>query len=409
LREALELKVKSTTTLAVIWSRFGPYHLARLRGAALAMPNAHVVGLEVAGTDRDYAWDHSPGGQGFERVTIFGNKNYHDLSTREITAGVCSSLDQLRPSVVAINGWGVPEARAALGWTRQCGARAILMSESKADDRARSWWKEAAKRAIVRQFDAALVGGRPQTDYLVSLGFPASKVRLGYDAVDNAHFETGSDAARVDAIELRRKFGLTDRYFFACSRFLERKNLDGLLRGYAQYRTSSPKPWALVLAGSGAEEVQLRRLAEALGIADQVIWPGFVQYSELPIFFGLAGAFIHPAKSEAWGLVVNEAAASGLPLLIARPVGAAAELVRDDETGFLFDPHDDVDIANALHKVAGAPQEARDAWGRNARRLVSQWGPDRFGSELAALLPEVRRCDHGATQSRITRSVYRND
>ena len=56
--------------------------------------------------------------------------------------------------------------------------------------------------------------------------------------------------------------------------------------------------------------------------------------------YGLASAFVHPSTTEQWGLVVNEAAAAGLPLIVSERCGCAPELVRQGVTGFLFDPYD---------------------------------------------------------------------
>ena len=91
-----------------------------------------------------------------------------------------------------------------------------------------------------------------------------------------------------------------------------------------------------MVLGSGVEETYLRRLAVEIRLKG-VVWPGFVQYDMLPVYYGLASAFVHPAKSEPWGLVVNEAAASGLPLLVSRTVGAQYELVEDGRNGYLLD------------------------------------------------------------------------
>lgn len=369
-----------------MWARFGPYHLARLKGAARAMPEAEVIGIEIAGDDRDYAWEHAPGADGFKRTTIFADRNYHDLSPQQIASGVRETLSGLRPHVIAINGWGVPEGRAALAWARRHGARAILMSESKADDRPRVWWKEIAKSTLVRRFDAALVGGHPHAEYLVNLGFPSDRIRYGYDAIDNAYFEAGSDAARARASEHRVSLQLPKRYFFACTRLLKRKNIDGLLRAYAAHRARAGDSWGLVIAGSGEEEQSLKQLASDLGIENSVHWPGFVQYRDLPTYFGLASAFVHPAKSEAWGLVVNEAAASALPLLVASPVGAASELVCDG-TGFLFEPSNDADIERALTTLTAMPEEQRAELGRNARSRAAGWSPARFADGLRDILP----------------------
>jgi glycosyltransferase involved in cell wall biosynthesis len=258
------------------------------------------------------------------------------------------------------------------------------MSETKADDHPRVPWKEFVKRLIVKKFDAALVGGRAQADYLVALNYPRDRVYLGYDVVDNDFFAARAARSRADHDHLRSILRLPDEFFFACTRFLPRKNIDGLLRAYAMYRAEAARPlWGLVIAGSGQEGNRLRALERELGLQG-VAWPGFVQYSELPVYFGLASAFVHPAKSEAWGLVVNEAAASGTPLLVSRTVGSAYELVCDDANGFLFDPTDVADIASALLRVTQRTSGQRDAMGANAQRIASAWGPERFGSGLLA-------------------------
>lgn len=373
-------------TIAILWSRFGPYHLARLRGAALAGAGCGlaVLGLEVASTDRQYGWEPAPGGDGFERRTLFAEAAYEDLPRGAIARAVTASLDRLDPSVVAVNGWSAPEARAAAAWCHRHGRTAVVMSETKADDRQRTWWKEAVKRLIVRSFDGALVGGRCHADYLAALGLPRQRIRCGYDVVDNGRFAAGARAARLAAGRLRGALRLPSRYFFACTRFLPRKNVDTLLHAYALYsERAGAGAWGLVVAGSGPEETALRALADGLGLRG-VRWPGFVQYDELPVYYGLAGAFVHPAKAEAWGLVVNEAAASGLPLLVSHAVGAGPELVRHGDNGLLFDPSDREDMARALAAMAGMDEARRREMGRASERIVADWTPERFGRELMA-------------------------
>ncbi len=55
------------------------------------------------------------------------------------------------------------------------------------------------KRQIVRQFDAALVGGAPQKRHFAGLGIPADKIFTGYDAIDNAYFAARADEIRASA------------------------------------------------------------------------------------------------------------------------------------------------------------------------------------------------------------------
>lgn len=373
--------------IAILWPRFGPYHLARLRGATerCAARGARIVGLEIAQQDH-YAWDLREGADGFDRHTVFPEARYDALTSRQIGRGVAQALDAIRPAAVAINGWSVPEARAALAWCRRRGARAVLMSETKWDDGdQRAWWKETIKGWLVRRCDAALVGGRPQADYLQRLGFPRARIFFGYDVVDNDYFARETARVRTAAAAHRARHRLPERYFFACTRFLPRKNIDGLLRAYAAYRAAAGTPWGLVIAGSGEEADALHALQRRLGL-DGVDWPGFVQYEQLPVYFGLAAAFIHPAKSEPWGLVVNEAAASGLPLLVSRTVGARYELLAEGDNGFLFDPTDIADIARVLRAMADLPESDRAAMGARSTAVVADWSPTRFGEGLFAAI-----------------------
>jgi glycosyltransferase involved in cell wall biosynthesis len=367
--------------VAVIWQRFGPYHLARLRGAAdvLKPGGWRVIGLEIAEED-EYRW--SPAAEALvSRHTLFPMQDYSTIPARYIRRRVVEVLDRLQPSAVCINGWAVSEAVAALSWCRSNRRRGILMSETF--ESSRNPLKTYVKQRRVRQFDAALVGGRLHTGYLASLGFPRHRVEIGYDVVDNQHFSrAGSPYVGVPK----------KRYMFANTRFVPRKGIDALLRAYARYRAieaqdrQSGAPWHLVISGSGEMEQLWKRLADELRVADTVHWPGFIQYERLPAAYRSAGVFVHPARREPWGLVVNEAAAAGLPLIVGRRVGAACELVREGENGFLVDPDDVDSFAAALCRVTGMTEARRTSMGEASQRIAGRFGPERFGRALARCL-----------------------
>ncbi len=372
--------------IVVIWQRFGPYHLARLQGAAEvgALHGAEIIGLEVARNDADYDWDVDLSCGSYTRHTIFPDRSYHQVTAKEISSAISEALEQLRPDAVAINGWGTPEARSAIAWCRQRPqVGAVLMSETKEDDRQRRWWSEFLKRRLVQRCDAALVGGKRQRDYLVKLGLDSNRIRFGYNVVDNRFFLSSAADVRRAAGAERAGLDLPENFFFACTRFLARKNIDGLLRAYARYRTlcRPSDPWDLVIAGSGIEEENLKRLEVDLDV-DGVHWVGFVQYQNLPKYFGLASAFVHPAKAEAWGLVLNEAMASGLPILSSRSVGAAHELVESSGNGYLFDPWSEDDMSQALMTVATSSPDDRNRMAQRSQEIVADWSPERFGKEL---------------------------
>ena len=245
-----------------MWRRFGPYHLARLNGLAdVAVESGdEVVGLEVCSADKVYEWDPPKGDHRFTWRTCFRGQGYESIGPRVLDRAVCNVLEEVRPDVIAVNGWSAREARAAMGWAKWRGTAVVLMSESRRSDRRRFFAKEWLKSRIVKSADAALVGGLEHRDYLVDLGFPADRVRLGYDVVDNDYFRTETDRIRRDEPNLRQELNLPERYFLACTRFLPRKNIDGLLRAFAIYLTrSASPPWGLVVLGSGDGEKPIAR------------------------------------------------------------------------------------------------------------------------------------------------------
>src|SRR5206468_501416 len=99
---------------------------------------------------------------------------------------------------------------------------------------------------------------------------------------------------------------------------------------YARYRMAAgPGAWSLVVLGDGVLRGDLEQLRTELNLGDHVLFPGFKQYDELPAYYGLATAFIHASMVEPWGLVVNEAMAAGLPVLVSARCGCAWDLVEE--------------------------------------------------------------------------------
>lgn len=188
-----------------MWPRFGPYHLARLNAASqwLKEHDASVLALETARTEATYQWDVVEGPPLFERHMLFPESDYCALGSRAIHTAVFRRLALLEPQAVVVCGWDFPESLAALRWCRTNGVPCILMSDSTQRDAKRHFWKEWLKGRLVRGFSAALVGGKPQKDYVVKLGMTPERVFTGYDAVDNEYFSRQAEAVRAKEQDYR--------------------------------------------------------------------------------------------------------------------------------------------------------------------------------------------------------------
>jgi glycosyltransferase involved in cell wall biosynthesis len=171
---------------------------------------------------------------------------------------------------------------------------------------------------------------------------------------------------------------------------VEKKNLSGLIQAYARYRELASNTegeerkaeiFNLVLLGDGLLKPSLCRLISELDLQDVVHLPGFKQYNELPVYYALASAFVHASTTEQWGLVVNEAMASGLPVLVSNRCGCAMELVQEERNGFTFDPLNTEQLARLMVKISAFSFPLSE-FGSASRQIAETYGTLAFGEGL---------------------------
>jgi len=379
--------------LAVLFDNLGPYHIARL--AALGS-HCDLLAVEQHASSAEYEW--RPSAQvPFRRVTLFENAGVPTGSASELASRAISEvLSEFGPDVIAVPGWSGEQAISAVTWALRCKVPVIVMSESQEIDFPRTRIREWIKRRYLDCCDGALVGGRPHSYYLVKLGMDATRIRVGYDVVDNEYFDTGAGRVRANAATLRQQHGFPERYFLTSARFIERKNLPRLIQAFAEFLSAMDEQapasslWHLVVLGDGALRGELEQRVSALELGTRVLMPGFKQYSELPLYYGLAQAFILASTTEQWGLVVNEAMASGLPVLVSERCGCARDLVQPGVNGYCFDPRDVGALAGLMGRLA-ENEDRRQAMGDASANLIEAWSPGVFAANLIELAEMVKR------------------
>jgi glycosyltransferase involved in cell wall biosynthesis len=145
----------------------------------------------------------------------------------------------------------------------------------------------------------------------------------------------------------------------------------------------------MVLLGDGPLRPALQSQIEAFKLQDHIQLPGFRQYPELPSYYALAGAFIHASTIEQWGLVVNEAMASGLPVIVSNRCGCARDLVKEGLNGFTFDPFNADALAQLMSRVARLDEEGKAKMGAESRRIIAEWGVKRFADGLESAVAKA--------------------
>jgi glycosyltransferase involved in cell wall biosynthesis len=148
----------------------------------------------------------------------------------------------------------------------------------------------------------------------------------------------------------------------------------------------------LVLAGDGPERARLEALARELGV--RLLLAGDRAWERIVELYVAADVFALLSVREPWGVVVNEAAACALPLLLSDRVGAAHDLLRDRENGFLVPVGDHRAAALALATFAADP-ELRERFGARSRELVGDWGYEPSVEGFRTAVREAAARGHG--------------
>lgn len=366
--------------IAMVVVRLGPYHVARMAAAAALVGAENFLAIEMASADKEYQWA-AVADSSFRRRTLIRDRPYEEVPARELRSALSVVLDDERPEALALVGWSPPETRAGLRWCRRNRVPAILFSDSNEGDTQRSKLRELLKSFIVREFDSAVVAGRSSGLYAERLGIARTRIFPGWDVVDNDHFSRGAANARGNAA-LRATLGLPHHYFLCSARFIPQKNLFALLHAFARYRRNcTTDAWDLVLVGDGPLRAQIETAIRDTQLNDAVHLTGFRQYCELPSYYGLASAFVLPSVQETWGLVVNEAMAARLPVIVSNRCGVA-DIVVDGENGWIFDPRSEEQLAARLSEMSSLGPESLGRMALRAYETIVPWSPQRFALAL---------------------------
>lgn len=357
--------------------RIGPYHKARFDAASKLIPG--LVVCEWSKKDTTYKWDEVENSRTFEVITLYENEDVSLLKGWVLYKKLEKICGDLSPRVLVVNGWGFRTSLAEILFGLKKKIPMVVLSESTAWDETKWVFKEWMKRRILGCFSSAFVGGREHSRYLIQLGMAPEQVCYGYDVVDNRHFEArNGNAGEMESNRSRVK----KNNFLASGRFIEKKNFINLIRGFAEYHQKVPDPWDLVLLGDGENRAEIVNAIKVNQLENAVILPGFIQYTDLPSYYHQASVFIHPSIVEPWGLVVNEAMAAGLPVLVSHQCGCARELVREGVNGYTFDPGSTKEMAECMMRMHRMSEEQRLKMGKASLGIIEQYSPETFAHGL---------------------------
>ena len=308
------------------------------------------------GFDRAFEWDTSLL-DGY-RWTVaresrpeddFSTASYRGLDVQEIGAAIAVTS----PDVVLVPGWYSITLVRAILWARVRGIPVIYRGDTNNETApagaTRLLWN-LKTRALLSLYSAYLSVGRRSREYLTTHGASPLRVYASPAAVDNECFAAAAaphlaPAARA-SVRARLDAGPEDFVVLFAGKLEARKRPLDAVRALAALGPQA----VLAIAGSGPLEEDVRREARNLGVRLAPL--GFVNQSGLGEIYAAADCLVLPSASdESWGLVVNEAMATGLPAVVSKHVGCGPDLVLARDTGETFRTGDVADLTQALENV----------------------------------------------------------
>lgn len=270
---------------------------------------------------------------------------------------VLKRVRQYRPSVVLSIEFGF-RSLFALFASKLTGAKFLLVSDVTTSSEAGiSLIRKLLRKTITRFSDGAVARSYQAKNYLISLGFLSDQIQVAPYAV-----------AASEKVPCNKK----DNQFFTLlyvGHFEHHKGIDLLISTVEKLPATYKNRLKVVMAGG--TNTMLAAIKPDYNSA--VFHPlGFLQNAALQEWYQQSDAMILPSRQDTWGLVINEAVQNNCPVLISTHAGAAGELIRNQETGLVFDPLDEAAFLQALTFAMDHPLELKQL-AENAKELLKEY------------------------------------
>lgn len=216
---------------------------------------------------------------------------------------------------------------------------------------------------LIGKADTIRVSTSKEKERLVFMGVDKEKIHVVPFFIDLLNFSQ-EDYNAVRQLNLKGKF---NKIVLSVSRLVKQKNIETLIHAIPYVIKKTPKCLFLII-GSGSEEKYLKRLAASLDVSANVSFIGKVNYKDIPQYFWAADIFVSTSHYEGTSMVVQEAAASGKPVVSTSHTGAY-DAIEDGKTGFILNFKDSINVAQKIVYLLRNPEIAKKM-GEKGREFV---------------------------------------
>jgi glycosyltransferase involved in cell wall biosynthesis len=334
----------------------------------LKSKNIDFTAIEIFGVGSPYDFDVSKDTETW-RVCLFPVTTDNQLTKSKIKDAVFSKLSEINPDIIIAGSIAFYSGALGLRWAKQNNRKFIMFDDAKPSNVKRNFLVQGIKKLITSQIDALWL---PSNDYDKEYEALYSKKQFfyfyGYNCIDNQLFKLQGEKK-------------TDHKKIVCvARLVPIKNYENLLKAW-KFVEMNDDAYELIIIGDGPAFKELNSLMNTINL-NRVRFLGSIDNDKLPQYLNEADAFILPSWSESWGLVVNEAMAAGLPVLLSNKINAANTLLKENDNGFSFSPGDVKNIQQKLMDFIHLSDPAKKEMSDNALKTISRMDYNNMGGEL---------------------------
>lgn len=331
--------------------------------------------LYCAQKENNRNWDKKPIGLRYKILPNFSLKiKGKDLFTYFINPTIIFELNKINPDVVIISGWDLFAYQISFLYCLYKKIKIIIWSGSTNYEL--SWRRTISLplvKFMVKNASAYIAYGTRSRDYLIKLGAKRENIFISYNTTNVSNYINDIDFKERNIIKTRLGF-INKKVILYYGQLIDRKGIDVLVKAFNIIH-SKIKNSLLLLIGSGDNVNHIKYLITKLNIDNIVILPD-VGDNKMVEYYKIADVFVLPSREEVWGLVVNQAMASSLPVIVSNSVGSGVDLIKNFKNGFIFDTNNVDDLAKNIFYVL-IDEGRRIKMGKCSKQFILDYQPNK--------------------------------
>lgn len=357
--------------VVILHTDFRIYWPARIKAlySYLQSKKIELVVVEIAGAGSPYAFAQHAENNDLTWHILFPSAKMEELKGDEIKKAINEKLNELSPDIIIAGAIAFPSGAIATAWAKRRRKKIIIFDDAKISDVQRGKIVNFVKQRIYNCVDAMLYPSADWEETGLYWKFKKEQLFYGIDVVDNAFWQQQLPP------HLHHH---STPYFLSIGRQIPVKNYLFVLRAYKLYQEKfKDSAYHLILVGDGPERKSIEEYIQLHNLKGVFLKP-FMQQQELIPIYRQSQAFILASIKETWGLVLNEAMASGIPVISSFNCGATNTLVTEGMNGYSFSPESEQELADKMEKYHLLDNNGKKEMKYNAKCTIQEWDLNRF-------------------------------